>query len=265
MNSNASARDVKWWMNLGNIVAGEHDYVKFSIDGLADTNHLYRRNTNFAKIIENAKSFIDAGGKAHWDFIVFRHNEHQIEEARQLAQAMGFARFAVKKTGRFFSNTRMEGKEAQEVQNRQGEVEYWLEKPLAASWQNTALAQENDIIARHGSMEAYLDRTPIDCKTAAEASVYISAEGLVFPCCWTANQLYVWYLPERSAPIWSLLDSVGGKKAIDARVMPLDEIVNGPFFRLVEASWSKPSCREGKLKVCAKTCGTEFDPFRAQF
>lgn len=265
MNSNASARDARWWEQVGRLLSREGDYCKFSIDGLADTNHLYRRGTNFDKIITNAKAFIAAGGKAHWDFIVFKHNEHQIEEARQLADELGFERFSVKKTGRFFSNSKMAGKDAQEVHETDGSLAYLIEKPDNPEWQNAALAKEQDLIARYGSMDAYLDATPITCKTGAERSIYISAEGLVFPCCWTANQMYVWYAGERSMPIWRHIEAVGGKDAIDATKVDIGAIIEGPFFNAIEESWSKPSCAAGKLKVCAKTCGADFDPFAAQF
>ena len=67
--------------NLASIMR-KPDKVIFAIDGLEDTNHLYRVNTNFNKIMENAKAFINAGGIARWDFIAFAHNEHQIEEAK---------------------------------------------------------------------------------------------------------------------------------------------------------------------------------------
>ena len=51
--------------------------------------------------MQSAQAFINAGGRAEWDFLVFRHNEHQVESARKLAKEMGFAKFYVRKTGRF--------------------------------------------------------------------------------------------------------------------------------------------------------------------
>ena len=35
------------------------------------------------------KWYIKAGGVARWEFLVFKHNQHQIEEARQLANELG--------------------------------------------------------------------------------------------------------------------------------------------------------------------------------
>ena len=71
-------------------------HVVFSIDGLEDTNHLYRRNVQWHKVMENAKSFIDAGGLARWRMIVFEHNAHQVEECERLAFSMGFKKFDIK-------------------------------------------------------------------------------------------------------------------------------------------------------------------------
>jgi MoaA/NifB/PqqE/SkfB family radical SAM enzyme len=265
MNTNGSARSAKWWSELGAVLSKEHDYVKFGLDGLADTNHIYRRNTNFEKIMDNADAFIAAGGKAHWEFIVFRHNEHQVDEARALASSMGFTNFQVKKTGRFFSNEQMQGKDAQVVLDRDGNTLYEIEKPDNVSYHNTALQKEQALTARYGSLDAYLDQTPIICKTAAERSIYVSAEGLVFPCCWTGNQLYLWYFKERGAPIWKVIDAVGGKDAINAKTNDIRGIVDGPFFDAIAESWGQISVAGGRLKVCAKTCGTEFDQFTAQF
>jgi MoaA/NifB/PqqE/SkfB family radical SAM enzyme len=265
INTNASAKDVEWWSELGALLSQDGDYCKFSLDGLEDTNHLYRRGTQWDRIMRNVRAFIAAGGKAHWDFIVFRHNEHQIEEARQMSRDMGFELFQVKKTGRFYSNTKSQGKDEQEVKNRKGEIEYVLEKPLDPQWQNQALQKENDLVNRYGSMDSYLDSTPIVCKTGAEKSIYLSAEGLVFPCCWTGNQMYLWYHQPESTPIWDLIRNVGGKDAISALNHSIDDIIEGPFFQSIEDTWSKPSCAAGKLKVCAKTCGTEFDQFKMQF
>ena len=83
--TNGSAQNQDWWLELSSLV----DKVHFSIDGLEDTNSIYRRGTHFNKIMDNAKSYIKGGGTAVWDYIVFQHNEHQVELARQQAKKHG--------------------------------------------------------------------------------------------------------------------------------------------------------------------------------
>ncbi|HMN68040.1 MAG TPA: radical SAM protein [Bdellovibrionales bacterium] len=263
MFTNGSGRGEDWWRELARMSV----QVRFSVDGLADTNALYRRGTKWPLIERALRSFTGAGGHAEWDYIVFRHNEHQVETARAWSEELGVRRFNVKKTARFFSNTQVKTKDSQEVMNREGTVEYRLEKPLDPRYLNPAHLKEDQLVADHGSLKEFFARTPIDCKTAREKSLYISAEGLAFPCCWTANQLYLWYYPEKGAPIWKMLGRLpGGIDSLNAKRRPLAEIVNGPFFQTVlPASWNRQSYEDGRLFVCGKTCGRGMDAFKAQF
>lgn len=88
MNTNGGMRSPNWWASLAETIQRKGD-VKFGLDGLEDTNKLYRKNVDFHKAMDNIQSFIDHGGRAVWEYIVFAHNEHQVEEARALSQKMG--------------------------------------------------------------------------------------------------------------------------------------------------------------------------------
>jgi MoaA/NifB/PqqE/SkfB family radical SAM enzyme len=101
MNSNGALRNQHWWSELANILNQPKDYVVFSIDGLEDTNHIYRVNVNWNQLITNVKSFIAAGGSAHWDMLIYQHNEHQVEQCRALAKSLGFKWFRAKVSRRF--------------------------------------------------------------------------------------------------------------------------------------------------------------------
>lgn len=263
MFTNGSAKSEAWWTEIAKII----DLVHFSVDGLEDTNHIYRKGTNYPTIVRNIKAYRAAGGTAVWDYIVFRHNEHQIEEAKRLSEEWGFKKFNLKKTGRFFSNSKMASKNKQEVYDRKGELDYYIEMPIDEKFHNKALAKEQALIEKYGSLESYLDSTPIRCKVAAEKSLYISAMGRAFPCCWTANQLYPWYFPKEKSYMWKLLRKLeNGVDDLNARERGLEAVVNGEFFQdVLLKSWDIKSIKEGRPKCCAKTCGTEFDPFRAQF
>ena len=114
-------------------------------------------------------------------------------------------------------------------------------------------------------MELELDNAVIKCKVAEEKSVYISAEGIVQPCCWTAGQMYVWYHKPLGTQIWKAIDRVG-KSRLNAKEYTLESIINGMYFQeVIPESWNKPSCAEGKLSVCAKVCSTKYDAFKEQF
>jgi len=257
MNTNGGARPDYFWEDLADCGV----VVTFSIDGLEDTNHLYRQKVKWERVMENVRAFIDWGGRAKWDFIVFKHNEHQVEEARQLAMDMGFEKFQVKKTGRFFSTVQHKGKESHQAMNRKGKETQKLEKP-DNKYINRALNKEQELVAKHGSMDAYYDATPINCKAIEKSEIFVTAEGHVFPCCWTAGQQYKWYWGPREAPIWKL---IGDPSNISLRNHTLKEIVEGPFFKAIEDSWSCSSVKNDKLKVCANKCGIGFDAYKEQF
>ena len=104
MNTNGSLKPGSYWTSLGSILNQSRDYVVFSIDGLEDTNHIYRINSDWHKIMENARCFIDAGGSAHWDMLVYKHNEHQVDACEQLAKDLGFKWFRAKVSKRPLAN-----------------------------------------------------------------------------------------------------------------------------------------------------------------
>src|SRR5262249_43756113 len=98
MHTNGGARGPDWWAKLARSCRS----VWFGIDGLEDTNHLYRQNVSWKRLMANARAYIGAGGRATWVMNVFRHNEHQVEEARRFATEAGFVEFIVRKTARFY-------------------------------------------------------------------------------------------------------------------------------------------------------------------
>ena len=264
MNTNAGAKNEEWWRELAGVY-GRYGSVIFSVDGLSDTNHLYRQNVNWANVERNMHAFIGAGGRARWDFIVFGHNEHQVDEARALAEEWGVERFQVKKSGRFF-DARSKAKDEHQAKNRKGEETQLIAKPKKAENQNLALLKQKEIVKTYGSMKDYYDSCAISCKVAKEKNIYITAEGLLMPCCWTAGRMYKWWHKDyRVEQIWDFIDAAGGKRGISVLENSLSDVMEGPLLKDIEASWAKDSIENGKLGVCAMKCGTEFDPFGEQF
>lgn len=101
--TNGSGKKLKWWERIFNLL-DSRDTVCFGLDGLQDTAHLYRVNTNFLQVFEAMKlgAAINRGG-IEWQFIPFSFNQHQIEEAKQLAKKFGI-KFTIIKSSRFRPN-----------------------------------------------------------------------------------------------------------------------------------------------------------------
>jgi len=97
IHTNGSLRSAIWWKEFAEQLADVDHDVWFGIDGLAGIHEIYRQGTNFNKIIENAQAFINAGGTATWQFIPYKHNEHQTIECLKFSRQIGFKKFKLAK------------------------------------------------------------------------------------------------------------------------------------------------------------------------
>jgi MoaA/NifB/PqqE/SkfB family radical SAM enzyme len=265
LHTNGSARRPDWWRELAEIMKTGPHYLRFGIDGLEDTNHLYRRGTDWKTVMRSAEAFIEAGGRAEWDFLVFRHNEHQVETARKLAAEMGFKEFYVRKTGRFLDAGELETSDRYEVQDRKGNFEYFLEQPQNPEYLNPEFGKLEVVRQRYGEYQSYLDGVEIDCKVAGnKGKMYLSAQGYALPCCWLGAVFSEASTPERRQ-FADMLESNGGIAALDAREHGLRAVIEGPLFQQsIPGSWDAPSIASGKLAICARTCGKDYDPLDHQ-
>ena len=103
--TNGAIRSPEWWANMAKKFIkldemslescgrpARDNRVVFAIDGMDNVTHqMYRRGCELDRVLENAQAFIDAGGKAEWQWIEFNHNEHQLDDAVELARKMGFS------------------------------------------------------------------------------------------------------------------------------------------------------------------------------
>jgi MoaA/NifB/PqqE/SkfB family radical SAM enzyme len=133
----------------------ENSRVTLSIDGLKDTNHLYRINSNWEKIQQLFDLITSTKRKCkiEWKYIVFEHNYHQVEDAEQLSKKLGIDVFRIQKTRELDENLSIK--------------EYTNE-----NWFKNINVEYEDTI------------TPF-CKTGDMH--YIDAFGNYYPCCWWAD------------------------------------------------------------------------------
>ena len=232
ISTNASAKP-NIWVPLGQLGVR----VQFDLDGLADTHKLYRQYTDWNLVISNAKKFIAAGGYAIWKMVKFQHNQHQIDECRALAAELGFTEFDVVDQGR----------NSGPVFTREGEYLHTIgttELPL------NFVTLHNHFRTLQDNMESYTKYIPIpqsiDCEAKRNQSIYVSATGGVYPCCFTG------FYPEQMKKYGNnqLRDLVEENNALHHG---LEHSIN--WFHKFESCWQKPTYADGSIMICNSVCG----------
>jgi len=170
IHTNSSLRNAAYWKRLAEVL-NKHDrhVVKFSVDGLEDTNHIYRQNTTWSKIMENARAFIDAGGNASWQFLIFPWNEHQIMEAKELSVKMGFKEFMSRHDRSVATALGLEKIQKIKVEN----ITTRARKDSNLDDVNKAF--ENEV------------HNEISCNNKNKKMYFISFDSKIWPCCFLHN------------------------------------------------------------------------------
>ena len=237
VSTNGSMRRPDWWRRLGQLFAGTNSWLEFHVDGLRDTHHLYRIGANWDKVLANAAAFIAGGGRADWHFIRFRHNQHQVEEARETARRMGFNVFVATETGRFPEGERFA------YMHPEGDWRY-LEQ---ATVRNPARSMTAVTAGRTSDRSAAATDGAIDCKSAGKNRFYIDAAGYLAPCCWVSNRD-----PQRPGDMLRTLAAGGKDPALfNIRNRSIEKILKDNLFsKTFPEMWKIDS-----LTTCRKKCG----------
>jgi MoaA/NifB/PqqE/SkfB family radical SAM enzyme len=294
MNTNGGMRNPDFWSKLGALFAKQRQdhwrwIITWSIDGLEDTNHLYRRNVVWKKLMANAQAFIDAGGCADWDYLIFKHNEHQIDEAKALARQMGFREFYPKKALGVDNGTNLVRMSAM---TREGELDYWIDAPEKPENRNLEKPYSPVVVDNYWTFDvdhykrlkekkltynnyperiktAYemlksedtvvLDQAEIKCKAKTMSGgkeIFVDNFGRVMPCCYIGTHLNGTHSDSHSLQLHYEMNKYGWEP-FDLNKYTLKEILEGHHLdRVFTDSWTKPSCKVGKMAYCANICGT---------
>lgn len=291
IHTNGGARNPDFWKDMGELFYKKRSsQVTFSIDGLEDTNHLYRRNVKWDRLMENVKAYTRSGAKAQWEYLIFKHNEHQIEEAEKFAKKLGFKSFLKKRALGFEKPGG--GVVPREVYDKNGVMEYTIEAPSDESLINTSNHKKEekvlnqkiniddlknwkvgynplvenklkdfkeDIIPTYNTYVKDHDEYEIKCKSCATeyktSEIYISANGIVFPCCYVGTRVDSMIDLYEDTQLRHAMRTHGYNK-FSLKHNTLDQILNeGNLDEVFTNSWTKPSIEEGKLSYCAMNCG----------
>lgn len=239
IHTNGGLGSTNLWQSLGSLLAAKGHQVKVSIDGLKDTNHIYRRGVSWSKLMENMKIFIESGGRPYWKFISFNHNTHQEQEARELAKTLGFYHF--------------------EVRSPYGDPSGYIEAPkstelsakLQTSFMNHSIEELKD--------QAFSRLVPnsISCKVLENPSLYFDHDQRVWPCCWLAQDGdHRTRTKNRELFYRKVYDQGVAKDFNDLTKHTLLEILTHPFFQdILPKSWEDDSIKNQEcFSTCLKTC-----------
>jgi len=252
IHTNGGARSKAWWTLLAHALPKNHS-VMFAIDGLEDTHQLYRVGTTYDDVVENARAFILAGGNAEWVFIKFKHNEHQVDEARRRANKLGFSKFTLKNSRRFIVEPFVK------VLDRNGNLTHVIEP----STETPLKFIDRKII---DSYKQIVDSSVISCEVQKNKEVYIDAYKNLYPCCWLGNVPYssgnleFEVQKETKQQHLELVKKLGNTNTIDRSIK---DIINSNEYQTVWHDYWNIN----KLIVCARTCSvnTSFSKPKDQF
>lgn len=266
IHTNGGVRKPVWWSELATCI-GAYGKIDFGIDGLEETNHLYRRGVQFDRVMENAKAFIDAGGKAQWNYIVFEHNENDIDDAKALSKEMGFADILVRSTGRFLNHSTLEEMDSWPVFAKKS---YELKLPTNKKYRNDSLLNLPKLKEEYKDIKDYFNETKIKCDSCIGNKVVITAEGLVLPCNFFEHNLYdARFRHNKFMPGANDLHFVGGENQVESFInnygkenlsikhKSLEEIFKSSFWNDLENSWNK-ELDNGRIFECAFSCGQKL-------
>lgn len=232
INTNGSSRSPAWWAKL----ARPEIQIGFALDGLADTHALYRQDTDWHKIIQNATAFIKAGGQAIWRFVPFDHNRHQEEECRRLAKELGFAEF----------ENIYDGRDSGPVYDRSGEFSHWLgPKGDVPSIKDMLHSHVTWFDSKTIKIQKDTPELNLLCQHKVNREIYLAADGTVYPCC------YLGFYPKQMhhAGNSQIKEIVKENNALEHDLAHCLE-----WFNKVEESWAKESIPAGRLYTCVNSC-----------
>ncbi len=249
--TNGGYRSKEWWSNYGKLLKNVNHMIIFAIDGLEDTHHLYRVNTRYDRVIENARAFIDAGGVAEWSFIRFGHNQHQEDEAKKRAKQLGFKSFTASNSERFHREKKIDYKwkgDLYSISRYDPTVLKTLNADEKKAIQTNKQLQTNSENYWKDVEKSRLESSmQINCYTEKKNELYIDSRGYVYPCCWVGHYEYMKLVGIDDA--WN--PQIDGRTFTSSWDKDFREILKEDWFEhQLPESWETDPCH-----ICARHCG----------
>jgi len=245
LHSNGGARNQDFWKGMAEVDVS----VTFAIDGLENTNHLYRRNVKWDKLMQNVDTYIKHGGRAMWAMLIFKHNENQVEDCRKLSEKLGFVGFQIQQSARWADYNYI-GEWIE--MNKIPVDDYFLEK--SSQMQGPKMGTGANSQKELDKMQEFLEDSQkkfkskkINCMSCdakkQNYEIYLAANGDVSPCCWLGD------LQQHESK-----NIIKDYKKVNLNHTSLEEILNGDYFKEL-AGGIEGDDGFYRLHTCYAMCG----------
>jgi len=141
--TNASIGSISLWKKLATY---PNLKIIFALDGLKDSHEYYRKGIVFENVINNIKVFINKGGNATAQMLLFKHNENEVYKVKELVENIG------------------------------GSIYYRVSRKYDEEFQKPTKFLKTFFKTNKSENKVY-------CRHLIEKHIYISANGYVYPCC----------------------------------------------------------------------------------
>tara|TARA_Y100001937_G_scaffold109926_2_gene155082 strand:+ start:750 stop:1706 length:957 start_codon:yes stop_codon:yes gene_type:complete len=219
--TNGSLRTVKWWTELAGILPKTHT-VTWGIDGSDELSEVYRQGSSFKKVEQNYRAFNSAGGRSNWQFIVFEHNEHQLEEAKQKASDEGFKSFKTIISHRKDTKGNIKAAKTESIDNAK-EIPY------------------------------------ISCKYGNQKRIFINHMGNVIPCCHLNSKMLEYSVTGTVKDKFEqLLVDNDYRNTINLRNTTMQDAINSSVWKGIINSWDSDDPMPRCMQVCKQMKRDKF-------
>lgn len=211
--TNGSLRTTKWWTELAGILPPSHA-VTWGIDGSDELSEVYRQGSNFTKVEQNYRAFNAAGGRSNWQFIVFEHNEHQLEEAKAKATDEGFKSFKTIISHRKDTKGNVKAAKTEKIDNAP-EIPY------------------------------------ISCKYGNQKRIFINHRGNVIPCCHLNSKMMEYDATGiHKDDFEQLLDDNNYRDTINLNKVSIEDAIASDVWQGITQSWDSDTPLQRCMQVC---------------
>lgn len=258
IRTNGGMRSPEFWQEVGLFFSEKepkhNNGVIWSVDGLEDTNHIYRRNVKWEKLYANMEAYAKTKAYGRWEYLIFEHNQHQVDEARKLAESFGFA-FMTKTPFGFKDN-----KSHVEVFNKDFTHAYNIFPSNYEGTRNIISSKYkiNKIHKLTDVEENLAKDVDVKCQSLQDSNkqqIFVTSSGHIIPCCFLSGPLINKNLSYANHQFYKKITDLGLEK-IDLRKRNMIDILqDDEFTNFFIKGWEKKSIKDGRLLFCVETCG----------